>query len=85
MIDTAFAIYNNIIDLNSQFDHWKKIKYEKGRGEVKPNEWLNKTMPTYNFQSKLYLAADFLKRSSYKGRISATSFKNIFVPTKENC
>ncbi len=54
MIDTAFAVFNNIVDLDSQFDHWKKIIYDKGRGEVSPDEWLNKTMPTYDFQSKLF-------------------------------
>ena len=53
-LNTAFAVFNNIVDLDSQFDHWKKIIYDKGRGEVSPDEWLNKTMPTYDFQSKLF-------------------------------
>ena len=54
MIDSAFGGFNNIVDLKSQLDHWSKVKYEGDRGEVTPENWLEKNKPLYDFQSKLF-------------------------------
>ena len=54
MIDTAFGGCNNIIDVESQHHHWKNLKYEKNRGEVRGNEWRDKNKPLYEYQKVLF-------------------------------
>ncbi len=54
MVDTAFGTYNNIIDINLQFEHWKNVKYEKNRGEVDRTKWLEKIKPLYEYQKKIF-------------------------------
>lgn len=53
MIDTAFAVYNNIVSLDAQKEHWTKVIKYTGRGDIAANKWYDLTKKTYDFQSKL--------------------------------
>lgn len=54
MIDTAFGVYNNIVDINLEFEHWKNVKYEKNRGEYDRHQWLKNIAPLYEYQKKIF-------------------------------
>ena len=54
MVDTAFGVYNNIININLEFEHWKNVKYEKNRGEYDRHQWLKNIKPLYEYQKKIF-------------------------------
>lgn len=58
LIDTAFGMFNNIVDQKLEYEHWKSVKYENNRGENDMSKWFQNFSPLYEYQKKIF--PDFL-------------------------